>query len=85
MKRAIIDKKVKHQKIGGKEITLEKEFTYDDILDWDLKKMNIAMYNFIMRRPELDEDKGSMKIYYGHVENFGYFVAEDEIEMIKNE
>ena len=82
MKKAIIDKKVKHQGIGGKEIKLEKEFTYDDILDWDLKKMNIAMYNFIMRRPELNEDKGSMKIYYGHVGCFGYFVAEDEIEMI---
>ena len=82
MKKAIIDKKVKHQGIGGKEIIIEKEMTWDDALDTNFNQMPIAMYNFIRRRLDLDEEQGSMKIYYGHVDNLGYFVAEDEIEMI---
>ncbi len=85
MKKAIIDKKVKHQGIGGKEIIIEKEMTWDDALDTNFNQMPIAMYNFIRRRLDLGEEHGSMKIYYGHVGNLGYFVADDEIEMIDNE
>lgn len=81
MKKAIINKNVKHQGIGGKEIIIEKELTIDDILDKNLKEMPIAMYNFVLRRIDLiEEEYGSRKVYYGHVGDLGYFVADDEIE-----
>lgn len=78
-RHAILDEKIEHQGIGGKEIIIEKELTISDVLNTNLKEMTIAMSNFIMRRKdfmELDED---MKVYYGHVGFFGYFVADDEI------
>ena len=60
---------------------IEKELTIDDVLDKDFKEMTIAMYNFIMRRMDLMEDKyGDRKVYYGHVGELGYFVADDEIK-----
>ena len=81
MKKATINKNVEHQGIGGKEIVIEKELTIDDVLDKDFKEMTIAMYNFIMRRMDLMEDKyGDRKVYYGHVGELGYFVADDEIK-----
>lgn len=84
--KAIISKKVEHQGIGGKEIILEKELLVKDFLDTNLNKMTIAMTNFIKRRLDfVDEKNEDKKVYYGHVGNFGYFVAEDEIEMIENE
>ena len=82
MKKAIIDKKVTHQGIGGKEISIEKEMTFDDVLDTNINQMPIAMYNFIMRRPDLGIEEGRTKVYYGHVGLLGYFVAEDEITII---
>ena len=40
------------------------------------------MFNFINRRLDfINEENENKKVYYGHVENLGYFVAEDEIEM----
>lgn len=81
MKKAKIKESVEHQGIGGKEIVIEKELTINDILDKDFKEMTIAMYNFIMRRIDLMEEKyGKQKVYYGHVGILGYFVAEDEIQ-----
>ena len=71
----IVKESVKHQDIGGKEF----ELTFDDVLDTDLRKMNIAMYNFVLRRMDLDECDGKLRIYYGHVGNLGYYVAEDEL------
>ena len=82
MKKAKIHSDVEHQGIGGKEIIIEKEMTYDDILDTNLNEMPIAMYNFIMRRMDLGIKHGRMKIYYGHVGYLGYFVSEDEITFI---
>lgn len=66
---------VKHQGIGGKRIILEREFNSSDILDQPINKMNIACINFITRRMIPD----NMKVYYGHVNGLGYFVAEDEL------
>ena len=81
MKKARINKNVEHQGIGGKEIIIERELTIDDILDTNFDKMTIAMYNFIMRRNDLLEEKyGKRKVYYGHVGILGYFVADDEIK-----
>lgn len=81
MKKARIKENVEHQGIGGKEIIIEKEITIDDILDTNFDKMPIAMYNFIMRRFDLLEEKnGKRKVYYGHVGILGYFVADDELE-----
>lgn len=82
MKKAIINKEVEHQGIGGKEIEIEKEMTFNDILDTNFHQMSIAMYNFIMRRIDLGIENGRMKVYYGHVGLLGYFVAEDEITFI---
>ena len=81
MKKAKIKESVEHQGIGGKEIIIEREITIDDILDMDFNKMTIGMYNFVMRRTDLLEEKyGKRKIYYGHVGILGYFVADDELE-----
>lgn len=81
MKKAIIKENVEHQNIGGKEIIIERELTIDDILDTNFNEMPIAMYNFIMRRNDLLEEKyGKRKVYYGHVGILGYFVADDELE-----
>lgn len=82
-KKAIINKNVEHQGIGGKEITLEKELSVKYFLDTNLNEMTIGMANFAKRRLDfIDEKNENKKVYYGHVGDFGYFVAEDEIEMI---
>ena len=84
--RANINKKVEHQGIGGKEIILEKELLVKDFLYTKFNEMPVAMTNFIMRRLDfIDEKNEDKKVYYGHVGDFGYFVAEDEIEMIEDE
>ena len=81
MKKAIINKKVKHQGIGGKKIIIEREFLVKDLLDTKFDEMNIAMYNFILRRLDfVTEENENKKVYYGHVGVLGYFVAEDEIK-----
>ena len=79
-KYAILIDSIEHQGIGGKQIRIEKEGTIAYILDTNFNNMTIGIYNFIMRRKDfmsLDED---VKIYYGHVDGLGYFVAEDEIK-----
>lgn len=74
-------KSIKHQGIGGKMIVLEREGTISYALDMPFDKMTIGLYNFINRRPDLMEpEKENMKLYYGHVGNLGYFVAEDEFD-----
>lgn len=81
MRKARIKENVEHQEIGGKEIIIERELTIDDVLNMDFNKMPIAMYNFIIRRNDLIEEKnGKRKVYYGHVGILGYFVADDELE-----
>ena len=67
---------IDHQGIGGKKIIIEREFNSSDILDQPINKMNIACMNFLLRRPILGHNK---KVYYGHVNGLGYFVAEDEL------
>lgn len=81
--KAKIDKKVKHQGIGGEIITLEKMITVGDILDTNFDDMTIAMFNFAKRRIDLMEDnKDDVYVYYGHVDGLGYYVAEDEISIL---
>lgn len=69
---------VNHQDIGGKEISIERELTPDEV---DEKAMagNIACLNFCLRRndflPEFNK-----RLFYGHVGNLGYVVCEDELE-----
>ena len=81
-----IKKKVKHQKIGGKKFivdeyitqTLSREEVYRQALNG-----NFACMNFIQRRSDFDFALNfPYKLYYGHVENLGYIIAEDEIENI---
>ncbi len=84
-RKAKISKDVKHQGIGGKIIEIEKEMSLDYLLDRNLNEMTIAEYNFVKRRMDLftnNDECNNIKIYYGHVGDFGYFVCEDEIEMI---
>lgn len=71
---------IEHQGIGGKRIIIEREFTVDDILNQPLNKMNIACVNFVMRRMDfIVPQNGKMKVFYGHVNGLGYFIAEDEL------
>ena len=83
---AKINDNVKHQNIGGHIITLERYTTINDILDANFNNMVIALANFVARRTDiLDDNFSDMRVYYGHIKewNLGYFVAEDEIEVIK--
>ena len=90
---ARIDKRVKHQNIGGKRIRIEKETTMQYFYDLNFDNMTYAESNFINRRLDLisnnfDEetekfDNEDLKVYYGHVDNLGYFVAADEIKVVK--
>lgn len=82
MKKAIINKNVEHQNIGGREIVIEKEMKLGDVLDTNFNEMPIAMANFIFRRTDLFDADDNMRVYYGHVGSLGYFVADDEIEFI---
>lgn len=95
-KTAILDKKIIHQGIGGREINIEKELTLEEVES----QSTIAAFNFFNRRPDLlnkgiltfeDMEKGktfeeaeqellNTTCYYGHVDNLGYFVCEDELE-----
>lgn len=71
---------IQHQGIGGKRIILEREFTVNDILDQPIQQMNIACVNFLMRRMDfVVPHNGNKKLYYGHVNGLGYFIAEDEL------
>lgn len=78
-RRAKIKESVKHQGIGGKEILLEKKLSLNEVLEQD----TIAAFNFAKRRLDLvsksDKECDKITIYYGHVGNLGYFVAEDEL------
>ena len=65
--------------ISGKNITIEKEFTVDDIYNTDYNNLSIALANFIIRRTDFLEERNDKKVYYGHVGLLGYYVAEDEI------
>ena len=87
-KTVILVDSISHQNIGGKEMRLEKETTLDYLLDKKFKDMNVAEYNFIKRRTGLfmehtDEECENIKIYYGHVDNLGYWICEDEIKEVK--
>ncbi len=75
-----IKKEVKHQDIGGKEIRIEKELDVSYFLDKSIGEYTIAESNFVRRRMDLITDELPSKIYYGHVDMLGYFVAEDELE-----
>ena len=73
---------VLHQGIGGKEIIIDfgitNTLTNDAVFNNGISG-NPACYNFIRRRPDFNRDF-PYKLYYGHVDNLGYIVAEDELE-----
>lgn len=67
--------------ISGKKIIIEREGKLEYLFDKKLHDMTIAEINFIMRRPDIMWDgDNDMKLYYGHVGLYGYFVVEDEME-----
>lgn len=75
---------ISHQNIGGQTMRIEKEGTMNYILDMYCNDYTIAVHNFILRRDDIFTVDENMKIYYGHINNLGYFIAEDEIkEVIK--
>lgn len=82
MKIVKLSEKIKHQGIGGKEFRIEKVGKMSYILDMDFKDMTFAARNFILRREDILQVSDDMTIYYGHClhNNYGYFIAEDEIE-----
>lgn len=73
---------ISHQNIGGKTLRVEKEGTMAYIINTFSKDFTIAMYNFILRRDDIFTVDENMKIYYGHIGNLGYFIAEDEIKEV---
>ena len=72
---AKIKKSVDYQGIGGKTIRIEREVDKITLFLQD----RIATINFVQRRPDIKYDS-PQKIYYGHVGDLGYVVAEDELE-----
>lgn len=72
---------VKYRDLGGKTIQIEREVPVRDLMEL-ASRGNWAVYNFIDRRPDIHWDY-PLKIYYGHVGNLGYVVAEDELEETK--
>lgn len=75
---------ITHQGIGGQIFRVEKEGTMSYILDMNVDDYTIAVHNFIIRRDDIFTIDDNMKLYYGHVNNLGYFIAEDEIEEVIN-
>ena len=73
---------ITHQGIGGKEIVIDFAVTNtlnnDEVFNNGISG-NPACYNFLRRRPDFNRDF-PYKLYYGHVGNLGYIVAEDELE-----
>ena len=70
-----IKKDVKYDGIGGKDILIEMELPSSEV---DITR-NWACINFVVRRPDIPIGS-NLKCYYGHVDNLGYIVAEDELE-----
>lgn len=73
-----IKKDFAYRNLGGKTITIEREVPLLDL--WKLSREgNWACYNFLNRRKDVD-GFFPYKIYYGHVNNLGYIISEDELE-----
>ena len=74
-------KEVTHQNIGGKEFIPERELNIDDVIWKGCFEGNWACRNFLDRK---DEALGVTRprVYYGKVDNIGYIVCEDELEII---
>ena len=70
---------INEQDLCGRMFSKEKVFTVGDILDIPFSEANTALQNFINRRPDIILLDESSKVYYGHVDNLGYFICEDEI------
>jgi len=86
MNKAIIDKSVRHQDIGGKEITLEKKFTLAEAYNDVNISSTWAFANLVRRRKDimkLIQENPTIKLFYGHVGLFGYYVLEDEITVLE--
>ena len=90
----IINKKVKHQNIGGKKGVIDRKISKDDLL-FRINDIYIADYNFSNRRPDLftlsDKSKiifskygKTLDYYYMHINGLGYIVASDEIKHWKS-
>lgn len=79
-----ISKKVIHQGIGGKEFIVDEEvsktLTNDNCIEF-YANGNWACRNFIERRPDFKHDF-PYKLFYVKIDNIGYVIAEDEIEVI---
>lgn len=73
-----IKEHVTHQGIGGKEITIERLVTMDEV---DVKAWNgnPACFNFIKRREDSMMLPYNTILGYGHVNGLGYIVCEDEL------
>ena len=79
-KIAKVKDNITHQGIGGKTIVISREGTLSYILDLNMSDYTIAVFNFVRRYNIMDIKDENKKLYYGHVNGLGYFVAEDEID-----
>ena len=73
---------IEHQGIGGKIMRIKKEGTMSYILDMSCDEYTIAVHNFIVRRDDIFTVDENMKLYYGHINNLGYFIGADEIKEV---
>lgn len=84
-KEYIIKETVKHQGIGGK-IFYPLELLTAKKVDKEAMSGNIACFNFILRRQDINIDSRK-DLYYGKVEvkpniYLGYVLCEDELEEV---
>lgn len=54
--RCILKKNIEHQGIGGKEGYFDRSLTLDDVLEAYKGMQNIAVLNFVARRPDLFDE-----------------------------
>ena len=77
---AKISRKINIKSLRGKKILINRVGTISYALDTPFDKMSIALYNFIVRRPDIVDPKyEDTSLYYGHVDGLGYFIAGDEL------
>jgi len=79
-KRTLKDS-IEHQGIGGKEIVIEGEVPFDDIVFNAVFCGNWACKNYLDRREEINKPAVYVpRHYYGKVGALGYLVGSDEFK-----
>lgn len=84
MTKYFVKPEITHQNIGGKEFIMEEEVDIDDVIFKGCFGGNWACRNFLDRRTDA-VGVTRPRVYYGKVGILGYIVAEDELDIVKEE